>query len=48
MIFTWTPGYFGINLLVSVTGSNTTPPPPPTTGGTPSANRDGALLRLAA
>jgi len=33
----WSPGYFGVNFAISVTGSNTTPPPPPTTPGTPSA-----------
>jgi hypothetical protein len=47
MIVTWSPGHFGINFALSVNGSSTTPPPPPT-GGTPVANQQAPLLRLAA
>ena len=43
----WTPFVFGVSLLIWATGM-APPEPPAPTGGSSAANREGALLRMAA
>lgn len=43
----WTPFAFGVSMLIWATGM-APPEPPPPTGGSTAANREGALLIMAA